>query len=353
MRLERRFEAPSPFARTIGLAGGAVLALLLGAVLILAFGYSPLVAYGALLRGMAGSPRAIAATVNNAVPIGLCAAGIALAARAGLWNIGAEGQLYMGAVAATGLGLALPAHTPAALAVASVLVAGLGAGAAWAALAALPKAWLGVNEILSTLMLNYVAILWVGYLVGGPWADPLTVSFPYSPPLPDAARIGTIGGGLHASLTLLVAALVGLQAIGHGSRFGYELRVIGASPRAARYAGIAIKPLVVAALAGAGASAGLAGAIQVAAATGRLQSGLSPGYGFMAILVAWLAGGRPAGILLGALLYAGLLNGGFSLQMAHIPPAVATILQALILLCILSGSALVRYRLRFDRRQVA
>jgi ABC-type uncharacterized transport system permease subunit len=350
VRLEPRLSEPSAaewFSRT---AVGLILALLLAALVIALAGYDAPSALAALYRGAFGSLRALAATINKAVPIGLCALGIALAYRARLWNIGAEGQLYFGAFAATGVGLAIPETTAPALAVAAVLVAGMVAGAAWAALAALPRAYLGMNEILSTLMLTYVAILWVDYLVVGPWADPLTFSFPYSEPIPQAARLGQLAGGIHGGLILLLAAAVLLLAIDRGLRWGYELRVMGDAPRAAVYGGISPVRTILTGLVVAGALAGLAGAIEVSASTGRLQSGLSPGYGFMAILVAWLAAGNPIGIVLAAILYAGLQNGGFALQVVGVPPAITVVLQAVLLLAALAVVGLGRYRVKFYRQ---
>jgi ABC-type uncharacterized transport system permease subunit len=248
--------------------------------------------------------------------------------------------------AATGIGLALPAAAPAFIALPLVIGGGLLAGGAWAALAALPRAYLGMNEILSTLMLNYIAILWVNYLVTGPWADPLTFSFPYSERLPDAARLGRFVDGVHGGVLFLVAAGAILAAADRGLRWGYDLRISGNAPRAAIYGGIGPIATIVTGLVTAGALAGLAGAIEVSASTGRLQAGLSPGYGFMAILVAWLGGGRPLAIGLVALLYAGLLNGGFSLQVSGIPPAIGPILQAMLLLGVLVMVGLGRYRIR-------
>lgn len=349
LRLEPRLAAPGRLEAALRLLVGLALALLLGMALLTATGHDPFTAYGALLRGALGSARAVSATLNKAVPIGLCAIGIAAAYRAGLWNIGAEGQLYFGAFAATGAALFLPDATPDVLVLPMVLLAGLAAGGAWAALAAAPRAWLGMNEILSTLMLNYVAILWVNYLVNGPWADPVAFSFPYSERLPAEARIGKMIGGVHWGVAVLVVAAAALWAIDRGLRWGYELRVTGAAPRAARYGGITPATVIVTSLVLAGALAGLAGAIEVAASTGRLQAGLSPGYGFMAILVAWLAGGNPFGIIAASILYAGLLNGGFSLQVSGIPPAIATCLQATLLIAVLAVLGLARYRIRVVR----
>jgi general nucleoside transport system permease protein len=325
---------------------GGIATFVIGALLLAATGHNPAAAFSAMLRGSFGSRLAFASTLDKAVPIGLCAIGISLAYRGGLWNIGAEGQLYFGAFAAAGVGLSLSEATPHALGVSVVLLAGFAAGAAWAALAAAAKVWLGVNEILSTLMLNYVAILWVDYLVSGPWADPVTISFPFSPPLPDAARLPPPFAGIDLAGVIALVAAAALFAVDRGLRWGYELRISGDARRAAAYGGIRASTITASALVLAGALAGLAGAIEVAGATGRLQSGLSPGYGFIGILVAWLARGSPLGIVLASIVYAGLLNGGFSLQVSGVPSAIGTVLQAVLLLCILTTFSLGRYRLR-------
>lgn len=349
VRLEpRRIDLPIA-EWAVRLTAGLGVALLLGVLLLVVAGYDPVTAYTALLRGAVGSSRALSATLNKAVPIGLCAIGIALAYRAGLWNIGAEGQLYFGAFAATGLGLALPISTPVVVALASVLIAGLLAGAIWAAVAAVPRAYLGTNEILATLMLNHIAILWVHYLVDGPWADPIMYSFPYSKPLPEVARLGKAIGSVHWGIAAIMMAAVMLSIVDRCWRWGYELRVLGDSRRAAQYGSIAPVRTIMMSMVVAGAVAGLAGAIEVSASIGRLQTGLSPGYGFMAILVAWLSGGRPLGIVAVSILYASLLNGGFSLQVSGIPPSLATILQATLLLAVLSALSMGRYRIRVVR----
>ncbi len=351
IRLEPRLTQRSVAQSVFGLVFGLTLAVLVGALVLAIAGHDPMVAYAALLRGTFGSLRAFSATINKAVPIGLCALGIALAYRTRLWNIGAEGQLYFGAFAATGIGLGLPETTPTAVMVPAVLLAGVLAGGLWAAIAAVARAYLGVNEILSTLMLNYIAILWVNFLVTGPWADPLAFSFPYSAPLPDAARMGPLAGSVHWGIVILLAAGALLLAVDRGLRWGYDLRVRGDAPRAADYAGIASRRTIITGLVVAGALAGLAGAIEVSASTGRLQAGLSPGYGFMAILVAWLAGGRPLGIALASLLYAGLLNGGFSLQVSGIPPSISVILQATLLIAVMVVLGLSGYRIRVFRQE--
>ncbi|SDB45886.1 ABC transporter permease [Bauldia litoralis] len=345
-RLEPVLDEPRRGQAAIRLAVGACVALLVGAALLLASGYDPVVAYSALARGAFGSMNAISGTINKAVPIGLCAIGIAFAYRARLWNIGAEGQLYFGAFGAAGVGLFLPPSTPPVVALPLVLLAGMLGGGLWAFIAAALKAYRGVNEILTTLMLNYVAILWVAYLVTGPWSDPLAYSFPYSAPIIANAQPGRVFAGIHPGIIVLVAASLGLWWLDRSSRLGFNLRVAGDAPRAALYGGVNHRTVTLVALTGAGALAGLAGAIEIAGSTTRLQSGLSPGYGFIAILVAWLAQGRPLAIVFAALIYSGLLNGGFALQVSSIPPATGTILQAVLLLCFLAAATFGKYRIR-------
>lgn len=347
VRLEPRLTDPSLAAYALRVAVGIGLALGLSAVLLALSGYPPASVLDALVRGAFGSWPAVQSTLSKAVPIGLCAVGIALASRASLTNIGAEGQFFFGAFAATGIGLCLPEGTSHPVAV--MLGAGVLGGAAWAAVAAFPRALLGMSEILTTLMLNYICLLWINFLVRGPWADPLTFSFPYSPPILDAGQLGPVYGAIQGGFPFLLAAVALLAVIDSGTRWGYELRVAGDAPEAARYGGINAAWIVISGLCASGALAGLAGAIEISATTGRLQTGLSPGYGFMGVLVAWLAGGRPVPILLVSILYAGLLNGGFSLQIAHIPGAISTILQATILVCILGAGSLARYRIRLVR----
>ncbi|MGR7995224.1 ABC transporter permease [Xanthobacter sp. ZOL 2024] len=354
MSLRLRFE---PRLRSVGageialrIAFGVVLALAAGGLVIAMSGHDPVTAYQALFRGGFGSRMAFEGTLNKAVPIGLCALGIALASRAQLTNIGGEGQFYFGAFTATAIGLALPEATPGWIAIPAVLIAGIIGGGFWALIAAVPKALFGVSEILSTLMLNYICMLWVGYLVRGPWADPMAYSFPYSPPIIDNAQMMPLFGSVHGGLFLLLAATLGLALVDRGSRWGYELRVSGDAPEAARYGGISATAVVISALCFSGAMAGLAGAVELST-TGRLQLGLSPGYGFMGILVAWLAGGRAVPILIVSIFYAGLLNGGFSLQVSRVPSSISTILQALILIFVLAAVTLSQYRLRIYRSE--
>ncbi len=347
--LEPRLIPPSrAFSWALPVAG-VIVALAIGSALLLSTGHSPQTAFAALWRGAAGSQAALYNLVNKTVPILLCAAGISIAIRARLWNIGAEGQLYMGALVATWVGLNLPEGAPRVLGIALVLVAGGIGGLVLAAISAVLKAFLDVSEILSTLMLNYIAILLVGYLVSGPWADPTTFGMPYTPLLPQNVMMPKLLGTIHFGIVPALAAVLVLLFLESSTRFGYRLRVFGDAPRAALYGGISARRIILASLMLAGVFAGIAGALEVTGSTGRLQAGLSPGYGFVAIMVAALGGARAIPVLLCSILYAGLLNGGFSLQVSGIPPAIATLLQAIIMICVLAALTLNSYRVRIVR----
>jgi len=326
-------------------AGSVAAALLVGAALLAATEHDPWTAYREMAVGAFGSAYAWEQTLVKAIPLALTGLGVALAFTMGLWNIGAEGQLLMGALAASWLALAGPALPPAA-AVPVLGLLGAAGGALWALGPALLRAYVGVSEIISTLMLNYVAALWVDYLVFGAWADPAAFSFPYSRPFPEGMRFPLLVGEIHLG-ALLALGLAALLAWGlRRTRWGFEVRAIGAGAEAAHAAGVAVRRYVLAVMAVSGALAGLAGVGEVAGVVHRLQQGLSPGYGFSAIIVAWMAGLHPWAVVAVAVLFAGLLNGGFVIQTAGVPAAIAAMLQALILFFVLAGEVAVRRRRR-------
>jgi ABC-type uncharacterized transport system permease subunit len=320
-----------------------VLAFAVGAGFLTATGHDALQAYADLWRGAAGSPYAVQQTVVKAIPLAITGLGVALAFSAGLWNIGAEGQLVMGACLASWAALTLP--WPAWALLPLMLVAGLAGGALWALLPAIPRALFGTNEIITTLLLNYVALLWVDYLVFGPWADPSAFSFPYSRAFPEAARLPLLfGTPVHAGALLVPAIAAGLAFVLRHTAWGYEVRVIGHSPRTAAYAGMPVAANVLLAMAASGAIAGLAGMGEVSGVIGRIQQGISPGYGYSAIIIAWLAGLRPWGTVAVAVGFAALINGGYALQTSGVPAAIASILQALVLFSVLVGQFFATHR---------
>jgi simple sugar transport system permease protein len=279
-----------------------------------------------------------------------CGLAAAVAFRAKVWNIGGEGQLAMGAFGAALAALHLPTPGPGALA--AVLLCGMVWGALWALVPAVLKVWLGVNEVLSSLMLNYVAVLWIDFLVFGPWRDPGMGGWPYSAPFPPNALLPRIGHGVDLGLPLAIAFAALIQGFLAYSRWGFEITVVGQSRAAASYAGMSVAGTTLLVMALGGAIAALAGVSQVAGTAGRLYH-LAPGYGYIGILVSWLARHNPLAIVVLGAGYGMLLQGGASLQMVQVDPSLVSMLQAAIILFALAGLTFAQRRLERLRRGVA
>lgn len=321
-------------------AGIAVASTLLAAGVLLALGgYDTGAALSALVRGAAGSPRTfLSVTLVRSVPLLLTGLAVALAFRAGVWNIGAEGQLYAGAAAATAAGL-VGAALPALLLLPLVVAAALIAGALWAAVPALMKLRLGVGEVITTLLLNFVAIDLVGWLVRGPLQEGRGV-FPQSDPLPAAARLPVLleGTRLHAGFAIAIVLAIVLHLVVGRTRGGFRLRAVGASPAAAAVAGrIRSGRILALVFLASGALAGLAGGVEVSGLTGALYSDLSPGHGYTAIAVALLAGLHPLGVVVTAMFFGALQAGAGAMQRsAGVPAAWVGVVEALVILSVLA-----------------
>jgi simple sugar transport system permease protein len=330
--------------------------LLTGALLLLATGENPIDVYRAMLDGALGDRYGLAETLVKQTPLLLTGLAVAVAFRMQLWNIGAEGQLYFGAIGATGVALfVLPADAPAWLMISGMVIAGLAGGALWGAIPGVLRATTGANETITSLLLNYVAIFFTDYLVHGPWRNPKGFGFPGTKTFPDNAwlpRYDTYR--VHLGLLFgLIAALV-LFVLFRRTRWGYEVGVMGQNDRAARYAGMPTKRMIVIVMILSGALAGLAGMSEVGGIGHQLQRDFSPGYGYTAIIVAWIGRLNPFAIVLVSFLLAALLVGGDQLQTsAGLPAAVAPMLQGIILFFLLGGDVLTRYRLRWERNEAA
>jgi ABC-type uncharacterized transport system permease subunit len=345
-RIER-VQTPSRWSGALVALLSLLLALLFGGIVLVLAGENPLTIYRAMLSGSLGNWNGVAETLVKTTPLLLAGLGVAVAFRMQLWNIGAEGQLYLGAIFATGTALFLIPTAPGWIMVPAMVVAGLLGGAFWGLIPGALRAWFGASEIITSLMLNYVAILFSEYLVHGPWRDPQAYGFPGTPPLPDAGWLPHWGATrVHLGLLFgLIAALL-LWVMLRRTRWGYEIGVIGENARAARYAGMPIGRSILLVMALSGALAGLAGMSEVAGIGHQLQRNLSPGYGYAAIIVAWLARLHPIGAILVAFLLAALTVGGDQLQMTlGLPAAIAPMLQGTILFFLLGGDILTRYRL--------
>lgn len=325
-----------------------VAALLLGAIILSISGHNPAQVYAAMLEGSFGTQNGLAETIVKAIPLLLAGLGVSIAFRMLLWNIGAEGQLYMGAIFSTGLALYVLPMAPAVLLIPAMIIAGFVGGGLWALIPAVLRAHLKVNEIITSLMLNYIAILFSEWLVHGPWRDRKSMGFPGTPILPDAAWLPRLAPTrVHLGLVFGLIAAVAVYIILRRTWWGYEIRVIGENEKAARYAGINITRNILLVMALSGGLAGIAGMSEIAGIGHQLQRNFSPGYGYTAIIVAWLARLNPWLIMLVSFLFAGLLVGGDQLQISMgLPAAIAPMLQGMILFFLLGGEILTHYRFK-------
>jgi simple sugar transport system permease protein len=305
-------------------------------------------AYKEMLTWPFANRYGLFSTFMRMVPLAFVALGLSFAYRMKIWNIGGEGQLYMGAMVSTWGALFLFKDVKSPLIMIVLLsIVGAAAGAAWALIPALMKAFARTDEIVVTLMLNYVAIFWVDYLVYGPWKDPKGYGFPGTAPFPDQARLPSFfDDEFHIGVFIALAVAVLLQYIYRKTGWGFNSQIVGDNLLAARYSGINVRNYTIIALVVSGAIAGLGGAVQMMGVQHRLQHGFSPGYGYTAIIVAWLAKLNPLAILLVSFLFGGLLVGNDQLQMFYkLPMALISVFQGLVLFCLLGGEAVSKYRL--------
>ena len=330
----------------VGVAAAALLVTALASAVLLALGgYDPLQAAGAMMRGAFGSADAfLSVTLVRSVPLILTGLAVALAFRAGVWNIGAEGQLYAGAMAGVWVGLS-GAGLPAWVLAPSALLAAAAAGAAWAMVPTLMRLRLGVGEVITTILMNFVAIHLAAYAVHGPLQEPRGV-FPQTDRIAAAARLPALvpGTRLHVGFALTVALALGLAFLLRRTRLGFRIRAVGASEEAASVSGrIDAGRVVLVGFLGSGALAGLAGGVEVTGLTYALYEGLSPGWGYTAIAVALLAGLAPLAVVGTGILFGALEAGAGAMQRdAGIPAVWVIAVQALIILAVLAMDRLWR-----------
>jgi general nucleoside transport system permease protein len=307
--------------------------LLFGAVLLVLSGANPFVTYGAMFRGAFGSGHGLSEVLVKSIPLMLTGLGVALAFRMRFWNIGAEGQLTVGAVAAAGVALYWSQHLPSWTILPLAILMGCVAGAVWAGVPAVLKAVLNVDETLTTLMLNYVAVLYSEHLYYVAWRAPGYNSG--TERIPEFAWLPRILGRAHAGIFFGLALALLLWVVFRTTRWGFELKNI------------------VVALLVSGAISGLAGAGEILGLTRRLQQGISVGYGYTAIIIAWMAQLDPIGVVFAAFLMAGLLVGGDQIQMRmRLPASVGVVLQGMLLIPLLAGSLFRDYRLELSERAI-
>lgn len=351
MHLEKRSE---PSARALLLAPLSAIAFTLaaGTLLVLWAGAPVGATYGLLLKGAFGSLFALTETLTRAVPLILTGLAAAVAFRARLFNIGAEGQLYAGAMAAVAVG-GLHGGTglewPLPLLFITMLAAAALAGALLLLGPALLKSRLGVDEVVTTLLLNFIVLLGVSALLDGPMKDPTAMGWPQSVALNPELELSRLVEGmrLHTGLLITLVLAVALWALLRFSVLGFAIRATGANARAAAFAGVPVTRTVVLVALLSGALAGLAGAIEVAGRTGYVTQDMSPGYGYSGIVIAMLAGLHPLAVVAAAVFVAGMLVGADSMSRAvGVPTYLADVLVATALIAVLVATLFAQYRVR-------
>lgn len=329
-------------------------AFVLSAVFILLVGKNPVRAFQALIFGGFGSPNNWAETVVKTSPLLLVGIAISFAFRGRVWNIGAEGQLYAGALASTAFMLYVPMTLPAPLMLTSGLLVGFLGGALFSLVPAVLRAFYGINEIIVTILLNYVAIYGTSYFVHGPMRT-TEGPLPQTDMLPSSAIMPVLLSDtrLHAGILVGIGLALIIHLLLFRTSFGYEVRIVGVNPDAAAYAGMPVARTILLAMLLSGGLAGIAGMIEVSAIHHRLLDNISPGYGFTGIVVALLAKLNPIGTIFSALLFAGLIVGADSMQRAsEIPVTMVYIIQALVVLMVLGTDYLIHYQQRWRTRSV-
>ena len=335
--------------------GAIVVALFLGGIVIAFAGGDPIRSYLHIARASFGSLGVFSDTIVKATPLILVGLACTVAFRMRLWNIGAEGQFFMGALGASAVVLTpiLPPETSPWIFIPVMMFAGILAGALWGFIPGFLKARYNVNEIISTLMLNYIALSLVLFFVFAVWSEsgfqmsPMFPKTAWLPRLTDYAKQFPILRGLTTHLGFLIAlvAAVVVWFVLYRSRWGYEIRLIGDNKRAAEYAGINISRNIILVMMFSGGLAGLAGMSEITGVVHRLQTAISPGYGFTGIIIAWLAKLNPFGVVIVSIFFGALILAGREIQ----PSGVPKMIQGIILVCLIASDYFMRYHIRLER----
>jgi ABC-type uncharacterized transport system permease subunit len=352
LRVEKR---PIPSGRAIlSVSILAILAALAAvAIFFASYGISPLHAYGAILKGTFGSWQGFSETLRRMIPLLLCGVGLTVAFRALFWNIGADGQLLSGAIAATWVALFSGLHGP--IVIPMMFLAGFAAGAVWGLIPAVLKVKMGINDVITTLMMNYIAMYIVLYLIHGPWKGPSVRGYPLTDIFSPAARLPTIGNTHVHWPTLLLGLFFALAAyiMLNSSKSGFEIQVVGENPYAARFAGISELKAIVTAMLTSGGLAGVAGVGEVAGVHLRLfdPNQISMGYGYTAIIVAWLARKNPLAVIVTSFFFGVLMAGGDVIKVnLGLPFQLINVFNGVIMFFLIGSEIFMKYRIVLQRK---
>jgi general nucleoside transport system permease protein len=356
VKIENRVSDPPRWYSPMLSIVAVIIALLIGALVIWMGGGDPWAAYAHIAKYSLGSVGVLSDTLVKAIPLMLVGLACSIAFRMKLWNIGAEGQFFLGAFGASMVVLLpiLPEDAPKWLFVITMAVFGMIFGALWGFIPGLLKARYNVNEVISTLMMNYIAIEWNNYFIYAVWSEggfQMSRMFQrnaWLPRLSDLAKKWPFFSGLttHFGLVFAVLAAIILWFVLSKSRWGYEIRLIGDNPRAAEYAGISIKRNIILVMMVSGALAGLAGMSEIGGVVHRLQGAISPGYGYTGIIIAWLAKLNPLAVILASILFGALILAGREVQ----PSGIPTLIQGVIMVSLIASEFFMRNQVRIVRR---
>ncbi len=331
----------------------AVLAALVASgIFILILGHNPVAVYASMIKGAFGTLYRFKETIIKTIPLVITSLGIGIAFKMKFWNIGAEGQIFMGAFAAAYFALNYP-DLPIGLMLPIMAVAGFVAGGIWALIPAFFKAQFGTNETLFTLMMNYIALKWITYLQYGPWKDPKVSGFPLIAKFSENGILPKFLG-IHIGWIIMLLLVVIVHVYMKYTKSGYEVAVVGESENTARYAGMNIKKIIITSVLIGGGLCGLAGMIQASGVNQTLGIEVTSGIGYTAIITTWLGQLSAPVILVVSFLFSVLLQGGSYIQTAfQIPAAVAQLIQGLILFFVLGSEFFIQYKLVFKGMKTA
>ena len=334
---------PTPLRENLLRLGAVAAAFVASGFFMALIGYNPLDIYGKMIAGSLASPYRFCETVNKTIPLVVLSLGIAIAFRMKFWNIGAEGQFYLGAFGASLVAFSFP-NLPAVILLPLMFIVAFFFGGLWALIPAVLRARFLTSETLVTLMLNYVALKWIGYLQYGPWKDPAAKGFPKIAPFSEHAILPKVFG-IHAGWIITLALVAIMYVVFRKTKLGYEIDVLGESEATARYAGMSVTRITIIAILISGGLCGVAGMMQASAIEHSLSEQLSGGLGFTAVITTWLSRLSPPVIVIVSFLFSMLLQGGSFLQSSlKIPSSVAGILQGVIIFFVLGSEFFVRYK---------
>ena len=348
-RITKRSDLPRKQEVVIRIAA-VLLSIVFAGVILMIFGLNPIQIFATIIKGSIGSEIRIRQTIVRAIPLTLTSLGIIVAFKMKFWNIGAEGQITMGALGATWVALNLPETLPMPLMLLLMAAAAMLCGGIWAFIPAIFKAKMGTNETIFTLMMNYIAIKFVTYLQYGPWMDPNAGGFPKIAKFPANAVLPSVLGVNIGWIAVLVFVVL-IYLFMNYTKKGYEIAVVGESVETARYAGMNISRIIIAAMLISGGMCGIVGMIQASAIEKTLISNIAAGYGFTAIIPAWLSRLSAVSVLVICLAFAMLIQGGTYLQVSlGISSAVSSIVQGTILFFVLGSEFFLQYKISIAKK---